>query len=913
PPAAASNESTAYDGSQSWCGSNGDAIAYHRRSPLTRGPYINDRSSSDRDGRAAKDSSEKPRDQDGLDIFGGCGAESESSTNKWRPKHGPEGEAENEEAGPGVGNLSFSGLGHSRIWRISHKLCESQKSYHAVSGGVPRWFAQLSVSFFDQIRILISYCLVNIASLHTYNLSDEAIRRSTRSSSMSGLLQSHVQVPTCIHCRQRRVKCDRQHPQCSNCLRSEVSCVYPPGRGRAPKRPRRNLTPQLAERLTRLEKLVGEVDISTIRTSQKTSQSDQDAEQSLDQDFSRLKVDESRSYYVNNALWVTLSNELRDLLFEPAIEDAGYDDPAVASSTTTTAISPSCSQLGLNTAIFGHHTLALPLHHYYPSLSQAPTLFAAFSENVAPLVRIFHMPTLTKTYWDTVTSIDSVDKHTEALLFAIHYSAVISLSSEQCSKIMDDTREAISAKYRFAVEQAFAQGNLLGTQSMTLLQAAVLFLSALPNEEDSRAAWALTSLVFHIARTMGLHRDGTVFGLKPFETELRRRLWWQICIIDSRSSEYHCNEPIALGLVTDTKPPLHINDDDLSSELLQPPAERWDSATDMTLSLVRCETIQTGWKLSRIKHKQNKELEDLGTLGSHESPDFSDERLSLIQGLESRLRDKYLPICDSSVPIQLLASSVARIILGRFKLIAQYSGASREKESYGKTLTAQLRPKDNMRDELFETSIGILEASGILLTSKELMHFTWYSKTHIQWNAMTLVLSELCSRGQSSQCDRAWDCVQTVYEAWRFHGNELEETRLALWRPIRRLMAKVRYVREIQQTDPGQPSKSIRSTRAGNSIPCFLSPGEMSQPAMATFSSDWSEPLQQAEDSVLMPQTCLTGPYSVQNSYRNQPDALQGVLSTDTRDPFMDWIPQWPFADIDPDIESSLTDYDFVL
>lgn len=30
---------------------------------------------------------------------------------------------------------------------------------------------------------------------------------------------------------------------------------------------------------------------------------------SFEQDFSRLKVSESKSYYVNNALWVTLSNE----------------------------------------------------------------------------------------------------------------------------------------------------------------------------------------------------------------------------------------------------------------------------------------------------------------------------------------------------------------------------------------------------------------------------------------------------------------------------------------------------------------------------------------------------------------------------------------------------------------------------
>lgn len=513
------------------------------------------------------------------------------------------------------------------------------------------------------------------------------------------------------------------------------------------------------------------------------------------------------------------------------------------------------------------------------------------------------MPTLTKTYWDAIISPSSVDKQTEALLFAIHYSAVISLSSEQCLKILEETREVALMRYRFATEQAFAQGNLLGTQSIIMLQAAVLFLSALPNEDDSRAAWALTSLVFHIARTMGIHRDGTAFGLKPFETELRRRIWWQICIIDSRSSEYHCNEPIAQGFVTNTKPPLHINDVDLSSSMLQPPAERWDTATDMTLSLVRCETIQTGWKLSRVAHKQNTDTEKFGTSGTHESLDPAKQGSSLIQELEARLRNTYLPICDDSVPLQLLTSAVARIILGRFKLITQYSKASQAKENDDKTLNGEARSMDHMRDELFETSIGILEVSGMLLTKRELVHFTWYSRIHIQWNAMALVLPELCSRAQSLQCDRAWDCVQTVYEAWKVDGNDKEETRLALWRPIRRLMAKARYVRELQRTGPRQLPEARRKAPARNQIPCSSSE--------ETSFSNRNESLQQTVIQGKTPETSSTGSLVFPSGSWSQLYAPQGVFSTDTLSPIMDFIPQWPFEGADHDLESSLVDYNF--
>ncbi|KAF5579843.1 bikaverin cluster-transcription factor [Fusarium pseudocircinatum] len=735
--------------------------------------------------------------------------------------------------------------------------------------------------------------------------------------SMPGLAQSHVQVRTCIHCRHRRVKCDRQFPQCSNCIRSEVNCIYPPGRGRAPKRPKRSLAPQLSERLSRLESIIGQFGAAA-RENQDTPQTAPDSEgHSFEQDFSRLKVDESKSYYVNNALWVTLSNEveeLRDLLFEPASEDAGYE-PSIASSATTAATSPSDPQLGLNAAIFGYRAIVSPLYHYHPSLQQAVTLFAAFSENVAPLVRIFHMPTLTRIYWDAIASLGTVDKHTETLLFTIHYSAVISLNPEQCLNILDETREAALERYRFAVEQALAQGNLLSTQSMTMLQAAVLFLSALPNEDDSRAAWALTSLVFHIARTMGLHRDGTIFGLKPFETELRRRLWWQICIIDSRSSEYHCNEPIAQGFITDTKPPLHINDLDLSPEMVEPPVERWDHATDMTLTLIRCEAIQTGLKLGRMRHKQNKASDDGGT---PRVDDTSDSPKTLAQELESRLRDKYLPICDTSVPFQLLSSAVAQIILGRFWLITQYSVVSREKDVDGRNTSTQFPPTPNtagqlenkVRDELFQTSIKILEVSGMLLTSKEIIQFTWYSKTHIQWGAMAFVLSELCARPQSPQCDQAWDCVTTVYEGWKVDESRQDETRLALWRPIKRLMAKARYVKEMQQTTPGRSSNAGRKVQRRDPVLYSPSPGLFSQYTTPAYSNNWYGPLQQTPPSIQASEGSLPGMPSVPLDSSGQSDALQRVLGTETLGPFMDMIPEWPWVDAEHGA-SSLAGFDF--
>lgn len=59
---------------------------------------------------------------------------------------------------------------------------------------------------------------------------------SVASTSTSAATGTPVRSRSCISCRTRKIRCDRYFP-CTNCLRSHAECVYPLGRGRAPKRP----------------------------------------------------------------------------------------------------------------------------------------------------------------------------------------------------------------------------------------------------------------------------------------------------------------------------------------------------------------------------------------------------------------------------------------------------------------------------------------------------------------------------------------------------------------------------------------------------------------------------------------------------------------------------------------------------
>ncbi|KAF2787266.1 hypothetical protein K505DRAFT_223062, partial [Melanomma pulvis-pyrius CBS 109.77] len=55
--------------------------------------------------------------------------------------------------------------------------------------------------------------------------------------------------------------------------------------------------------------------------------------------------------------------------------------------------------------------------------------------------------------------------------------------------------------------------------------------------------WLQLGVAIRMAQGLGVHRDGSNFGLRPIEIEVRRRIWAQICVLDVRFAEKLCREP----------------------------------------------------------------------------------------------------------------------------------------------------------------------------------------------------------------------------------------------------------------------------------------------------------------------------------------------------------------------------------
>src|SRR5436190_11438545 len=71
-----------------------------------------------------------------------------------------------------------------------------------------------------------------------------------------------LNIRSCITCRRRKVRCDKQRP-CSNCVKARVECIFP-GPGRAPRKSKKSPDRELLARLRRLEGVVQSLSVQVV-------------------------------------------------------------------------------------------------------------------------------------------------------------------------------------------------------------------------------------------------------------------------------------------------------------------------------------------------------------------------------------------------------------------------------------------------------------------------------------------------------------------------------------------------------------------------------------------------------------------------------------------------------------------------
>ena len=296
--------------------------------------------------------------------------------------------------------------------------------------------------------------------------------------------------------------------------------------------------------------------------------------------------------------------------------------------------------------------------------------------------------------------------------------------------------------------------------------------------DDTRFVWTLTGLAIRIAQSLGLHRDGTTFNLSPYEVELRRRLWWHVCVIDMRASEDHGSNPSIAETSFDTQMPLNINDEDLSPDMEKAPVPRV-GGTEMTFCLVRFEVSRTTRKFLELPGEPTQPDEAAAVVRLKEK---------WIEECRVTLEENYLKHCDTADPLSWVSATVVRLIMAKMWLMLHHPFQHHDD---GSELPVEIR------NRLFESSIEVIEYARLLEIAHATQQWGWLFRTYVQWHPIAFILSELCMRTEGDNVDRAWNAVNGVFNDW---GEQVTRAHKGmLWRPMNKLMAKAQRAREAAQ------------------------------------------------------------------------------------------------------------------
>jgi hypothetical protein len=604
---------------------------------------------------------------------------------------------------------------------------------------------------------------------------------------------------SCLVCHRRKVKCDRAQP-CSHCVRNKVACNYvaPPAPRRKRKKGDQDL---LAEKVMRYEEQLRGMGVtvdeqgqahmphnlnlspaSTIYGSDKHQRTGPSSSLSSERTVPVFRSSEHRVHritssekgragslmlnagkarFVDNNLWMTISDELPDsgrLLQDQPDNSTEEDD---WSSTDTNP----------NSILF-HGRLTADVASLYPPPAAVMTFWTAFCQNVDPLTKIVHIPTLQTLVEVSCHNVRSLSRYNLTLLFSIHLISVESMTDEQCRAATGESKRTLFKRLLAATQQCFVRGCLLRTGDLTMLTALLFYLLAIRCSTDAQTVYTLMAIAIRISQRIGLHKDITS-GLRPYDIEMRRRVWKQVLL-----QEWSCSEVAGItsgheqshGLWMSPNP-RNINDCDFDmSTTHQNYPISSDQPTDMVLVQMRYNFARFFIGTSAAMEVPGADKDEImRTLWSeagmssecapatgHDHPGGPvADRDRVIDFLEMALQDKYLRYLDPINPMHSLVAIIARSAVVSMRIRAHHP---RQYADGGASL-----PQEEL-DKIFDWSVQAIQYDNLFFTNPVLERFRWHSRQLFQHQPLIYLLISIGSRRNPSDPGPVFRSLDTLFD-----------------------------------------------------------------------------------------------------------------------------------------------------
>ncbi|EMC93006.1 hypothetical protein BAUCODRAFT_37934 [Baudoinia panamericana UAMH 10762] len=582
-------------------------------------------------------------------------------------------------------------------------------------------------------------------------------------------------TPSCTVCQRRKVKCDRVFP-CAPCKKTGLQCEFKPRDSRGRKRVKYTHDDDSrigANRIGRVQVDDPEGQRYSSATDEharrrKSSQTEHDQAENA-----RLVTHDGAVRYVNNHLWGAISPP-----------KATRNDAAAGATTGTTPSANSGSLHRSPRGVTGNsiyenavssgyelakekptrspqydggaerhflfsesQRLSVPRQIHQPPANITIQLWQTYLSNVDPLMKVCHAPTVQQTILGQIGR-PAPPPPLQALASAIYFISVASLQDDECQALLHIPRSELLTAYRRMTEDALSAAGFVTSTELAVLQAFVLYLAALRSIGDNATVWSLAGVAIRVAGTMGLARDGSVLRLPPFESEMRRRLWFALVYLDARTAELVGQDGDLLVQNYDVHLPANLNDSQLFPDMQRLPESK-PGATEMVYVMFRAivpSTIKSTIGLAGAGGTW-KQMRASGIPATYKA--------TVVEALESMFNEEFLSFCDPTVPLQRFTMNAVQTILTKFRLVGNISPSRSP---------VNADPADVVSENEFEQSMKMMQLQLDLFLDPSLQKWRWHWQGQFQWYALAVLIRQTRLREPSAKTSRAWGILRQVFD-----------------------------------------------------------------------------------------------------------------------------------------------------
>jgi hypothetical protein len=407
-----------------------------------------------------------------------------------------------------------------------------------------------------------------------------------------------------------------------------------------------------------------------------------------------------------------------------------------------------------------------------------------YRQRVDCLYKILHWPTVLAHITRSQVEVKDGYKQTPiaALELSIFFTSLCSITNEEAKNLGLGDRIALIEQYRGATEKALSEAGLLQLPNLTVLQAFVIYLvrsfSLVPSYNvlfkltlkpkvghrtfyNSAIWWTLLAVAVRAGTALRLGQEERR-EVKPMELQLRRRLWYCIALLDTHAS-YDRGTPPMIRWVDLGPAPLLLNDEEMAQPVM--PISSTLNFNDMSFFALMSRGMVCQQQISSI---------------SDCSENGWTARLQVVSSFEISITQDYIITNKDATPLERFTKQVAKAIIASMHLVLR-------RPPYKQI--SGLVPSSDKFNVLEHSTKHLRE----ILATKSTEFAPWAWKSLVPWNALAIVLVELCSHPSGEIYDAAYSIA---IQSFNHYSNLIADTNTGmLWKPIKKLMRRVQQLK----------------------------------------------------------------------------------------------------------------------